>query len=1091
MRKSKKLLVMLLIISMLASYFVILSTGITKAVQSNVGVEIRSDNDAQLKLDRDTLTYEWDNTNENKFTFHLMNGETPLEFSLQHEQVEGNTRDFYQVQNIDSNENLYIQFDNYDSSKIKLELNGNVVPVGNDGKTAMLTTISDANHYNFLVSAIYPAPTQTINFGTASWTIGETVVTASVANKVLTSGAVQIAEDEVITLANFSSETMQAKVQAEDGFNVVLNVNNNGTVTLADRDANTGFPSNQALTFIVEAKNSNQGNPQNPGDPNALYTVYFGDCSWTIGEGEGQQEVTATIAGVELSNGIAQINENQEIALTGFNPETMQVRVASEEGFSTILSVDENGKTKLANHDPQVNVPRDIAFNVEAKANNNDENPPVNNDKHTIDFGSATWTVKGQEVTATITGKDIANKGPILIDDNEKIVLTGFDPQKMEVVVEDKTVENGMGVKLDVNDNNGVYETRLANIRGNMVLPPSDVALTFMVQQRTSDGPDTNRPEGNTTASVTISSTDAHRGSYVDAMISINEYPVEFPIEDNLPASVSVENVKYLYNGETDNNQVTFGFAAIFLNKYVGTITINNVAYTVADYIDYNDRNSWLDHYSGQTIGFNIEVPKADNYNVVVDLEEMEGYNIYIGNFLWTSDESQKDTDEYIGHSELEVVRVEYELEDKETGEWVKTVVEGEDLFNHKYIEYDPWGRGETPTASLVVPEGSKCTMRISPEYGYQVTAFGINGQDIITGDAISEFTFPIHKGNFHIGAKVTPVDDVVNAKSDKVKTGEIEIGKDEIASGTVVLSVGDVKLNEDKTKAFEEAAGDYTISDYLDIDLDQVIYKGTADDVWSNRVHELKNEATITLQLEEEIDGNNIIVVHNVNDGEEYEIIEIESYDPATNTITFKTKSFSSFAIAVKGTEEEKTEQEKYTIETEDFILVFSDDKGHTFKAEIQELWNLTADELKGIDLSEEEYANAKKDISDKVKEYGVVLNLYGITIADGDFEHTGEVTIKIKMTDEMKKYNKFTLVCIDNEKLGEKDVVELKAEGEYLVGNLYHLSNYALVADKVEEKPDNPGTGDNIMLINAIFGLSAMGFIMLRKMNTRKSKH
>ena len=33
----------------------------------------------------------------------------------------------------------------------------------------------------------------------------------------------------------------------------------------------------------------------------------------------------------------------------------------------------------------------------------------------------------------------------------------------------------------------------------------------------------------------------------------------------------------------------------------------------------------------------------------------------------------------------------------------------------------------------------------------------------------------------------------------------------------------------------------------------------------------------------------------------DEYEVIEIESYDPKTNTITFKTKSFSNYAIATK----------------------------------------------------------------------------------------------------------------------------------------------------------------------------------------------
>ena len=54
-----------------------------------------------------------------------------------------------------------------------------------------------------------------------------------------------------------------------------------------------------------------------------------------------------------------------------------------------------------------------------------------------------------------------------------------------------------------------------------------------------------------------------------------------------------------------------------------------------------------------------------------------------------------------------------------------------------------------------------------------------------------------------------------------------------------------------------------------------------------------------------------------NVHDGDKYEIIKIDSYDPETNTITFKTKSFSNYAIASKissSTTEETTENSETT---------------------------------------------------------------------------------------------------------------------------------------------------------------------------------
>ena len=67
----------------------------------------------------------------------------------------------------------------------------------------------------------------------------------------------------------------------------------------------------------------------------------------------------------------------------------------------------------------------------------------------------------------------------------------------------------------------------------------------------------------------------------------------------------------------------------------------------------------------------------------------------------------------------------------------------------------------------------------------------------------------------------------------------------------------------------------------------------------------------------------------------------------------------------------------------------------------------------------------------------------------------------------------------------MGNEDIAELKEENGYLVGNLYHLSNYALVAKQEDNlasetetaKINNPKTGDNIMLYVAMFVISTVG--------------
>ena len=73
----------------------------------------------------------------------------------------------------------------------------------------------------------------------------------------------------------------------------------------------------------------------------------------------------------------------------------------------------------------------------------------------------------------------------------------------------------------------------------------------------------------------------------------------------------------------------------------------------------------------------------------------------------------------------------------------------------------------------------------------------------------------------------------------------------------------------------------------------------------------------------------------------------------------------------------------------------------------------------------------------------------------------HEGPFYIKIKMTDEMKKYDIFKIVYIDVEdNLATEAPITLTRDGEYLVGTLEHLSTYALVGSNT---PSSPQTGDN----------------------------
>ena len=205
---------------------------------------------------------------------------------------------------------------------------------------------------------------------------------------------------------------------------------------------------------------------------------------------------------------------------------------------------------------------------------------------------------------------------------------------------------------------------------------------------------------------------------------------------------------------------------------------------------------------------------------------------------------------------------------------------------------------------------GSKVILRLKPDYGYQLTSITINDEKLTPGKEQSTFEYIMPNTNVHISGIFEKVDDKVNTDSKKVKNGTIEIDNNEIDSGSVILSVNDVTLSKEQISNFEEKANGYKISTYLDINLAQVLYKGTPENVWKNELKELNNQAKITLKLEDGVDGNEVVIVHEKHDGT-YEIIPT-TYDKENNTITFVTTSFSNYAIASKTVTSVNNEENK-----------------------------------------------------------------------------------------------------------------------------------------------------------------------------------
>lgn len=235
-----------------------------------------------------------------------------------------------------------------------------------------------------------------------------------------------------------------------------------------------------------------------------------------------------------------------------------------------------------------------------------------------------------------------------------------------------------------------------------------------------------------------------------------------------------------------------------------------------------------------------------------------------------------------------------------------------------------PDGKG-----SVSLAEGNVVIFEFTPKYGYQLTSVTANGTKLKAQETTNQYKYIMPATNIHFQATFTKTEDVVKSSTSKVTSGTIKIGENEITSGSTVLSVKDATLTDEQKSTFKSKAGDYTVNNVLDIKLDQVFYKGSADsrDVWTNSLgssENLRTPATITLKLGEGVDGDTVVLVHEKHDGT-YEIIDT-TYNEETHTITFNTASFSNYAIASKKTEknEENMDDNITNPQTGDNITMF-----------------------------------------------------------------------------------------------------------------------------------------------------------------------
>ena len=358
---------------------------------------------------------------------------------------------------------------------------------------------------------------------------------------------------------------------------------------------------------------------------------------------------------------------------------------------------------------------------------------------------------------------------------------------------------------------------------------------------------------------------------------------------------LTIEEDTIHYDYDTNTNKVNFTFTMAPGTLMTGLI-INGQEITNLP----STREELEAHYIDHRLEIEVNnIDKADIYNIAIEARYPNSAEEFMGNFLWDyNKEGYTGPEDKILNATMTFVEAEYDGHKYTTPEEINAlggVYIWKDAPRKKVYTSDREGCGEAQ-----FPVGTKLTVKIIPDAGYQLIDFGINGGVFDPQEEIGTYTFEVQGGPFHLQATIAQVEDVVKTTSEKIESGSILLGEEEaMAIGTARLDVSDIELTNEQISNFKEAAEGYSINNYIDISLFNTVFKGSENKSWDTEVKDLENEATITLKLEDGVNGDEVVIVHEKHDGT-YEIIPVE-YDEKNNTITFKTKSFSNYAIATK----------------------------------------------------------------------------------------------------------------------------------------------------------------------------------------------
>lgn len=198
---------------------------------------------------------------------------------------------------------------------------------------------------------------------------------------------------------------------------------------------------------------------------------------------------------------------------------------------------------------------------------------------------------------------------------------------------------------------------------------------------------------------------------------------------------------------------------------------------------------------------------------------------------------------------------------------------------------------GDKSGGHLAVKRDDVVTIKLIPDYGYQLKGVSLNGGVTLAPQAeVSTFTFTMPDTNVHFKGIFTQTQDEINTTGTKVSSASVENGANAAPSGNLRLTVAD--SNEDTTNALAQVANAVS-AEAVNLTLDQIVSKGNGNS-WETPVTQFSQPVKMKLKVADydTAAGYEVVREHNGN------LTKLTTSVSEDGTLTFETNQFSTYFI-------------------------------------------------------------------------------------------------------------------------------------------------------------------------------------------------